>query len=141
MQYRQYDYYVRLGYDAQQRHNYQASYEYFLKAQTCYPYDSQIAYYLGLSAYNVKHFDVAVLNLEKAANTPGPAQSTSLYYLASALMALGSQELSQGNRDAGKTKLDRARKIYVSVTHNPGIPQDLRKMASGQLNRLDAIRL
>lgn len=140
MQYRQFVHFATLGEQAFNRKDYSTAYMQFLKAQRYYPQDSRIPYYVGISAYNVQRFDVAIPNLEKALQQKTNVKSSIEFYLANALMASGSKDISDGQKERGQEKLNQARKYYNNFLKNPDSPADLRKVASSYLSELNSTK-
>lgn len=136
-QYRHYQYYIRLAYDAHKQKNHQDAYQYFRKAQSHYPHDIHMPYYIGMSAYNIKDYTIAIENLKKAAAQDTPNQASAQLYLAHALVAQGSDDIVAGRKEIGIEKLHQAKTYYDLVLNNPDAPQAVRKMATRSLNKLD----
>jgi tetratricopeptide (TPR) repeat protein len=136
-QFRLFNYYVKLGHAAHQRKDHKNAYKYFVTARHYYPEDSHLPYYVGMSAYNAKIYDVAIVNLEKAIATSADDRASAEYYLANSLVAEGSHEMAAGQKQSGLEKLRSAKYHYDRVLNDPSTPADMRKMATNGLNQLD----
>lgn len=134
LQYQQFLYYARLGAQALEERKNLTAYQYFLKAQSYYPNDSRIPYLVGVSAFYVNKYDVAIQHLEKAVTAGGKDKAHAEFFLASALMASGADEISAGKETSGLRKLHRAKSHYGSVIKNASLPQEMRKIASSNLS-------
>ncbi len=141
MQYRLYEYHIRLGYDAHQQNRFEAAYNYFVKAKGHYKNDPQIDYFIGLSAYNSRKYPAAIEHLTKASTRPGENQGNATYFLANSLMAMGSNEIAGGKKASGMQKIHQARTYYSSIVKNPKAPSDLKKMANANLSKLATVAL
>ncbi len=141
LQFREYNYYVRMACDANAQKDFQSAYAYFLKAQQYYPSAPHIYYYIGISAYNLHLYNIAIQNLEKAVMVQNTDQSASQYFLASSLMLEGAQEIESGNKTSGLQKLNAAKQQYRSIIYNPKMPSQFRQKASHSLNILSNVSI
>lgn len=141
MMYRQYSYYTRLGYDAFKRKDFKLAFDYFLKAKGYYSHDDKIAYYLGISALNLKKYDDALSHLEKAAIARNEMQMDSMFLLGSAHTMKCSEGVQAGQLAPAKAHLERARQLYQAISVSPKANPDLKKRSNNQLAKLKAIKL
>jgi tetratricopeptide (TPR) repeat protein len=139
LQFRLFEYYVRLGIDANRQKRYETAYEYFLKAREYYPIDNQLPYYIGISQYNLRKFDQAIPNLRKAARVPGNNQVSAQYFLANALLVQGASEINAGNKASGSSKLNEAKMVYNTLLKNNKIPNNIRSLVNEDMSTLNDV--
>ncbi len=137
LQFRMFEYYYRLAFDAFQEKRYGQALQDFQIAQSYYSKDNRIAFLIGLSAYNSKKYDVAIKQLKASLLIAGPHRMDAEYYLASAFMVSGSQAILAGNRSDGTGRFNQARLHYQNVLKSPQTSQATRKLAMSDLNKLN----
>ncbi len=122
------------GYTYLEQHQNQHALTYFKKAETYYPQDPYIAYYIGVSAYRLKSFPLAIESLEKSLKTlPSHYQDSAQFFLAGSLGLAGNDDMTNGQVDLGKQKLARAQTLYENYLTLSETPKDMRDMASANL--------
>lgn len=134
--YRQFEYHVRLARNSYTSKNYQRAMELFQKAYGYYPSDSEINFYLGLSAYYAKRLDISVKHLEKQLAIGGKLKPTALLYLGSALEMQGSLEIAKGAKASGLAKLKRAYGYCKQVAQLAGVTAQDKKDSQTQAKQI-----
>jgi len=119
--YRQFEYYTRLARSSYNSKNYPRALELFQSAYGYYPYDTEINYFVGVSAYYAKCLDIATKHLEKQINIGGKLKPTAMLYLGSALEMQGSQEITKGAKASGLAKLKRAYTFSKQASQTAGV--------------------
>lgn len=139
LQYRQYEYYDRLGRDAYNRKDFASALDYFQKARSYYPSDKLVSLPMGMSALQLKKYEIAIPELEKAVALGGKSKTQAQILLAKALSLQAANAIQNGKSAGAGQNLAKAQTQYQNVLQDPASPQQAKQSAMAGLSEIKKV--
>ena len=127
--YRQFLYYERLADNDYKRQSYKQAFNKFMTASAFYSNDTEINYFIGISAYFAKDYALAVRYLNKQMTLKGKRFSEAQLYLASSLCFVAINDANNGNKAAAINKFKQAVSLFQQVQVTKTVPSSQKQQA------------
>lgn len=127
--YRQFLYYERLANADYLKKNYTQALKKFTTASTFYSQDDEIHYFIGVSAYFSKQYDIAVKHLGRQMQIKGAHLGETQLYLASSLCFVAIKDANNGNKNGARGKFQQAVSLFQQVQAAKSVSPDQKKQA------------